>query len=52
MKKNIGPLDKGIRIFAALALILDGMFIPMSPGWRTGVWIVAGITLLNAFISF
>jgi Inner membrane protein YgaP-like, transmembrane domain len=51
MKKNIGGIDKGIRIVIGLALIIGGIFIPMSTGWRVGVLIVAVITLINAFIG-
>jgi Inner membrane protein YgaP-like, transmembrane domain len=51
MKRNIGGIDKGIRIVIGLALILGGLFFPMSTGWRVGVFIVAGITLINAFIG-
>lgn len=51
MKKNIGKIDRSLRIVVGLALILDGLFIPMSAGWRWGVLIVAGITLFNAVIG-
>jgi hypothetical protein len=51
MKKNIGGLDKGIRIVVGFVLILGGIFYPMSTGWRVGVFIIAGLTLINAFIG-
>jgi hypothetical protein len=51
MKKNIGGVDKGLRIVIGFILILGGIFYPMSAGWRIGVLIVAGLTLFNALIG-
>jgi Inner membrane protein YgaP-like, transmembrane domain len=51
VKKNIGGIDKGIRIVIGVVLMLGGIFYPMSTGWRIGVLIIAGITLINAFIG-
>jgi hypothetical protein len=51
MKKNIGGIDKGIRIIIGLILLIGGIFYPMGTGWRVGVFIVAGLTLINAFIG-
>jgi hypothetical protein len=49
MKKTVGGIDKGVRIVIGFALILDGIFIPMTTGWRVAAFIVAGISLITAF---
>jgi len=49
MKKNVGGIDKGIRIGVGLALILVGLLAPLSTGWRIGVLVVAAIALITAF---
>ncbi len=49
MKKNVGGIDKGIRIVVGLALILAGLLAPLSTGWRIGVLVVAAIALITAF---
>jgi hypothetical protein len=49
MKKTVGGIDKGVRIVIGFALILDGIFIPMTTGWRVIAFIVAVISLITAF---
>jgi hypothetical protein len=49
MKKTVGGVDKWIRIVIGLALILGGIFFPMSTRWRAGAFVVAGIALITAF---
>jgi hypothetical protein len=52
MKKNVGGIDKTIRIIIGTVLIVIGIFIQMNTGLRIGVFIVAGIALATAFVSF
>ena len=52
MKKNIGNIDRNIRIIAGILLLAAGTFIQMQTGWRIGLFAVASIAFATAFINF
>ncbi len=51
MKKNVGSIDKTIRIIIGSVLIIIGIFVQMSAWWKTGLFIVAFIAFATAFVS-
>jgi hypothetical protein len=52
MKKNVGGIDKVIRLVIGFILALVGFFVQMSTGLRIGVFVVAAIALVTAFTGF
>jgi hypothetical protein len=52
MKKNVGMIDKAIRV--STALIVGGLYFDgrLSGTWATILLIVSGIFVLTSFISF
>jgi hypothetical protein len=52
MKKNVGMIDKAIRV--STALIVGGLYFDgrLSGTWATTLLIVSGIFVLTSFISF
>ncbi len=52
MKKNVASFDKLIRIIAGMALVIAGIFAPVGMGWRIGLFAVAGIAFVTAFVGF
>jgi len=52
MKKNVGGIDKVLRLIIGLALLLVGFFMQMSTGMRVGAFIVAAIALITAITGF
>jgi hypothetical protein len=52
MKKNVGGIDKAIRIIIGLALALVGVFVQMSTGLRMVAFVAAAIAVLTAFTGF
>lgn len=52
MMKNVGGVDKVLRIVMGLVLIVIGLVVNMSTGPRIGVFVVAGIALVTAFTGF
>ncbi len=51
MKKNLGGIDKTIRIIIGVVLVIVGIFAQMSTGLRIVAFVVAGIALVTAFVS-
>ncbi len=52
MTKNVGSIDKNVRIIAGTILLLAGIFADMAAGWRIGVLVVAAIAYTTAFVGF
>jgi uncharacterized membrane protein len=52
MKKNVGSVDKTIRIIVGIVLLIVGIFVQMSTGFRIGTFAVAAIVLITATIGF
>jgi hypothetical protein len=51
MKKNVGGVDKIVRMVIGAGLVLGGLLYPMRFVWRLGLIIVGGLTLFNAVIG-
>jgi hypothetical protein len=47
MKKNVGGLDKGLRIALGIVLILIGLLAQLSGGIKTLVFLVAAVALFT-----
>ena len=52
MKKNVGGIDKAIRIIIGIALALVGFFVQISTGLRVVALIAVAIAILTAFVGF
>lgn len=52
MKKNVGGIDKTLRIVIGIILALVGFLVNMSTGLRIGALAVAAIALVTAFTGF
>lgn len=52
MKKNVGGIDKVLRLIIGFVLLLVGLFMPLSTGLRVGAFVVAAIALITAFTGF
>ena len=48
MKKNVGGLDRQVRILLGAVLLLTGLFMPMGTGWQVAVLIVAAVAFITA----
>jgi hypothetical protein len=52
MTKNVGSIDRNIRIISGIVFLLIGFFTQVSTGLRIGAFAVAAIALATAFVSF
>jgi fatty acid desaturase len=52
MKKNLGPVDRLIRVAAVFALLAIGFFAPLASGWRAFFFILAGLELVSAAAAY
>ena len=52
MNKNVGSMDRNIRIIAGIIFLLTGFFAQISTGLKIGAFAVAAIALVTAFVSF
>jgi hypothetical protein len=52
MEKNVGGLDKTIRIIIGIVLLIVGIFVPLGTGLRITSFVVAAIALGTAFVGF
>jgi hypothetical protein len=52
MKKNVGGIDKILRLVVGIVLALVGFFVQVSTGLRIGIFAVAAIALITAFTGF
>lgn len=51
MKKNVGGLDKGLRIVLGIVLILVGLLAQLSGGIKTLVFLVAAVALFTGIFG-
>lgn len=51
MKKNVGGLDKALRITLGILLLLFGIFGPLSAGIKTLVFLVAAVALFTGLFG-
>jgi hypothetical protein len=52
MKKNVGSLDRNIRIAVGSVLLLIGLFAQIGGGLRIGAILVAVVAFATAFLNF
>jgi len=52
MKKNVGGIDKVLRLIIGFVLLLAGFVMQLSTGLRVGAFVVAAIALTTAFTGF
>jgi hypothetical protein len=52
MKKNVGGIDKTLRIILGIVLFIVGIAVQMNTGWRIGILVIAGIALVTGFVNF
>ena len=50
--KNVGGIDKGLRLIVGAILILIGLFAHVASGLRTVVFIVAAVALFTGIFGF
>jgi hypothetical protein len=49
MRKNVGGIDKNIRLLLGSILVLICLFAPIGTGWRIGTGVVGVIAFLTGF---
>ncbi|MEN8264700.1 MAG: DUF2892 domain-containing protein [Nitrospirota bacterium] len=52
MTKNVGSIERNIRIISGIVFLLIGLFTQISTGLRIGAFAVAAIAFTTAFVSF
>ena len=52
MEKNVGSLDRTIRIIVGAVLLIAGIFVQMGTGLRIVSFLIAAIALITASVSF
>ncbi len=52
MTKNVGNIDKTIRITAGSILLVVALFMDLNTGWRAGLFIVSIIAFATAYVRF
>ena len=52
MKKNVGGIDKILRLIVGIAAILLGFLAPLSEGFRIVSFVVAAVALFTAIFGF
>lgn len=52
MQKNVGTVDRNIRISIGVIFLIIGLFVQISSGLRTGAFVIAAIALVTAFTGF
>jgi len=52
MNKNVGSIDRNIRIIMGGVFLIVGLFTQISTGMRTGAFVIAAIALITAFTGF
>lgn len=52
MTRNVGIIDRNIRIIAGIVLLLAGLFTELGTGIRIGAFALAVIAFATAFLGF
>lgn len=52
MQKNVGSIDRTIRIVLGIVFLVAGLISQASAGVKTALFAVGAIALATAFISF
>jgi hypothetical protein len=51
MKKNVGSIDKNIRIVLGVIFICAGLLAPLSAGLKVASFVLAGIALFTGIVG-
>jgi hypothetical protein len=52
MKRNVGGLDRTVRIVLGIVLLIVGLLAPIEMLWRVVALVIAAIALVTAFLRF
>jgi hypothetical protein len=52
VNKNVGGIDKSLRLVLGIVLVLAGLFAPFGGGVRIVVFIIAAIALFTGAFGF
>jgi hypothetical protein len=52
MTKNVGCLDRNIRIIAGIVFLLIGFLADLGTGLKIGAFVLAAIAFATAFVRF
>lgn len=52
MKKNVGGIDKTLRIIIGIVLLGVGLLAPLGTAGRTVSLVIAAVALVTAFTGF
>ncbi len=52
MMKNVGGIDKILRIILGIVLVIAGIFAPLGAGVRIAAFVIAGIALFTGIFGF
>ncbi len=51
MTRNVGSVDRGIRIAIGVILLVVGFVVPMGAVWKTVVFILGAISLVTGAVG-
>lgn len=51
MTRNVGGIDKKLRIILGIVFIVGGLFAPMGAGLKTVSFVLAGIALFTGIVG-
>jgi hypothetical protein len=51
MKRNVGGIDRNIRIVLGIALLVVGLAAPIEMTWRIVALVIAAIALVTAAVG-
>lgn len=52
MNRNVGGMDKNIRIGIGIIFLLIGLFTQVGTGLKAGIFALAAIAFVTAFTGF
>lgn len=52
MRKNMGPIDRIIRLIIVFALLAISLFAPLTAGWTALLFIVAAFELVSVAAAY
>ncbi|WP_460842629.1 YgaP family membrane protein [Noviherbaspirillum agri] len=52
IEKNVGGMDKAVRIVVGVVMVAVAMFAELTTGWRIVAWVVAAVSFLTAVSGF
>ncbi len=52
MRRNVGRLDRDIRLIVGAAALVTGLTVPLPRGWRIGLFSLAASNLITAATQY